>query len=93
MIDGLVLGTLTISNDGHATFVADGADVDKLGHDAIKTYGFTYETQSIMGNLATADVVLTIDGQNDQPLALMCRHLWVKMMLPTHEIAVLLATG
>ncbi len=69
VIDGLVLGTLTISNDGYATFVADGADVDKLGHDAIKTWGFTYETQSSTGNLATADVVLTIDGQNDQPLA------------------------
>ena len=69
VIDGLVLGTLTISNDGYATFVADGADVDKLGHDAIKTWNFTYETQSSTGNLATADVVLTIDGQNDQPLA------------------------
>ena len=69
VIEGLVLGTLTISNDGYATFVADGADVDKLGHDAIKTWNFTYETQSSTGNLATADVVLTIDGQNDQPLA------------------------
>jgi len=69
VIDGLELGTLTISNDGYATFVADGTDVDKLGHDAIKTYGFTYETQSSTGNLATADVVLTIDGQNDQPVA------------------------
>ena len=69
VIEGLVLGTLTISNDGYATFVADGADVDKLGHDAIKTWNFTYETQSSTGNLATADVALTIDGQNDQPLA------------------------
>ena len=69
VIEGLVLGTLTISNDGYATFVADGADVDKLGHDAIKTWNFTYETLSSTGNLATADVALTIDGQNDQPLA------------------------
>ena len=69
VIAGLELGTLTVSDDGYVTFVADGADVDKLGHDAEPTYGFTYETQSSTGNLATADVVLTIDGQNDQPLA------------------------
>ena len=67
--DGLELGTFTISTDGFATFVANGADVDKLGHDAIKTYSFTYETQSLEGNLATADGELTIDGQNDQPVA------------------------
>ncbi len=69
VVDSLVLGTLFISTDGFATFTADGADVDKLGHDAIKTWGFTYETTSSTGNLATADVVLTIDGQNDQPNA------------------------
>ena len=69
ILDGLELGTFTISTDGYATFVANGADVDKLGHDAIKTYSFTYETQSLEGNLATADGVLTIDGQNDQPVA------------------------
>lgn len=69
VIDGLELGTLTVSPDGYATFVADGADVDKLGHDAIKTWAFTYETQATDGSLATADVVLTIDGQNDQPVA------------------------
>lgn len=69
VIDGLELGTLSVSADGYATFVADGADVDKLGHDAIKTWGFTYETQATDGSLATADVELTIDGQNDQPVA------------------------
>ncbi len=69
VIDGLALGTLTVSDDGFATFVADGADVDRLAHDDIKTYSFTYETVSTVGDLATADVVLTIDGQNDQPVA------------------------
>lgn len=68
-IGGLVLGTLFVSDDGFATFTADGADVDKLAHDDIRTWSFTYETQSSEGNLATADVVLTIDGQNDQPIA------------------------
>ncbi|TDK49701.1 VCBS domain-containing protein [Antarcticimicrobium luteum] len=69
VIDGLELGTLTVSDDGYATFVADGADVDKLGHDAIKTWAFTYVTEATDGSLATADVELTIDGQNDQPVA------------------------
>ena len=69
VIDGLVLGTLLVTTDGYATFSADGADVDKLGHDAMPTWSFTYETASSEGNLATADVVLTIDGQNDQPAA------------------------
>ncbi|WP_137703016.1 VCBS domain-containing protein [Marimonas lutisalis] len=68
-VGGLVLGTLFISDDGYATFAADGPDVDKLAHDDIRTWEFTYETQSSAGNLATADVVLTIDGQNDQPIA------------------------
>lgn len=67
--DGLELGTLTVSYDGFASFTADGADVDRLGHDAIKTLDFTYETQSSAGNLATADVTLTVDGVNDQPVA------------------------
>lgn len=68
-IDGLTLGSLFVSVDGFAIFTADGADVDKLAHDDIRTWAFTYETQSTTGNLATADVVLTIDGQNDQPVA------------------------
>ena len=69
VIDGLELGSLSVSRDGFASFVADGADVDKLGHDAIKTLAFTYESQGEDGSLATADVTLTIDGQNDQPIA------------------------
>lgn len=68
-VGGLVLGTLFISDDGFATFSADGADVDKLAHDDIRTWSFTYETQSSAGNLASADAVLTIDGQNDRPIA------------------------
>lgn len=68
-IGGLVLGTLFITSDGFAKFVADGVDVDKLAHDDIRQWSFTYETQSSAGNLATADVVLTIDGQNDRPEA------------------------
>jgi VCBS repeat-containing protein len=68
-IGGLVLGTLFISSDGFATFSADGADVDQLAHDDVRTWSFTYETESSTGSLATADVVLTIDGQNDQPIA------------------------
>ena len=68
-IAGLVLGTVRVSTDGYVTFVADGADIDKLGHDAIETFSFTYETMSPEGNLATADVTLTIDGVNDQPVA------------------------
>jgi len=67
--EGLVLGTLFISDDGFATFNADGADVDKLAHEDIRTWSLTYETQSSAGNLATADAVLTIEGQNDQPIA------------------------
>lgn len=68
-IDGLTLGVLFVSDDGFATFTANGADVDKLAHDDIRTWAFSYETQSSTGNLAVADVVLTIDGQNDQPVA------------------------
>ncbi|WP_417729220.1 hypothetical protein [Roseovarius sp.] len=68
-IGGLVLGTLLVSSDGFAQFIADGADVDKLAHDDVRFWSFTYETVSSTGNLATADVVLTIDGQNDQPNA------------------------
>ncbi|MGM0583906.1 MAG: hypothetical protein ACQEUZ_04585 [Pseudomonadota bacterium] len=68
-IGGLVLGTLFVSDDGVASFAADGPDIDKLAHDDIRTWSFTYETVSTVGDLATADVVLTIDGQNDQPNA------------------------
>ena len=68
-IDGLTLGVLIVSYDGVASFTANGADVDKLAHDDAPTLGFTYETVSAGGNLATADVVLTVDGQNDQPVA------------------------
>ncbi len=66
-IDGLELGTIFVSSDGYATFTANGEGVDELAHDDIRTWGFTYETLSNTGSLATADVVLTIDGQNDQP--------------------------
>ncbi|MDU8913745.1 Ig-like domain-containing protein [Aestuariicoccus sp. MJ-SS9] len=69
IIDGLELGTLFVSDDGFATFTANGADVDKLAHDDIRTWEFTYETVSSVGNLASADALLTIDGQNDQPVA------------------------
>lgn len=69
VIDGLTLGTLFVSSDGFASFSADGPDADKLAHDDIRTWGFTYETQGSDGSLATADVVLTIDGQNDQPVS------------------------
>lgn len=69
VVDGLDLGSLFVSDDGFATFTADGADVDKLAHDDIRTWSFTYETQSNAGNLTTADATLTIDGQNDQPIA------------------------
>ncbi|MGS2745091.1 VCBS domain-containing protein [Halomonas sp. LS-001] len=69
VIDGLELGTLTVSEDGVASFEADGADIDRLGHDAIRTYRFAYQTQSQEGNLASAAVEITIDGQNDQPIA------------------------
>ncbi len=68
-IGDLILGTLFISDDGIARFTADGPDVDRLAHDASPQWAFTYETVSSEGNLATADVVLTIDGQNDQPIA------------------------
>lgn len=67
VIDGLTLGTIFVSHDGYATFTADGEDVDKLAHDDIRTWNFTYETRATNGSLAAADVVLTIDGQNDQP--------------------------
>lgn len=69
VVDGLDLGTLFVSDDGFATFTADGADVDSLAHDDIRTWSFNYETRSNTGSLATADVTLTIDGQNDQPIA------------------------
>ena len=69
VIGGLALGTVMVSADGYVTFVADGGDVDKLGHDAIRTFQFTYETTSADGNRATADVTLTIDGVNDTPVA------------------------
>ena len=68
-IGGLVLGTLFVTSDGFAQYVADGPDVDKLAHDDIRQWSFTYETVSSDGSLATADAVLTIDGQNDQPEA------------------------
>lgn len=69
VIGGLELGTLVVSYDGFASFEANGADVDKLGHDALETWNFTYETVSTAGDLATADVTLSIDGVNDQPVA------------------------
>ncbi len=68
-IGDLILGKLFISNDGMATFTADGTDADRLAHDHSPQWSFTYQTVSSDGNLATADVVLTIDGQNDRPAA------------------------
>ncbi|MEJ6396473.1 VCBS domain-containing protein [Yoonia sp. 208BN28-4] len=68
-IDGLVLGMLFVSDDGIATFSAKGVDVDKLAHDDIRTWAFGYETVSSTGNFAAADALVTIDGQNDQPVA------------------------
>lgn len=68
-IDGLELGTLYVSTDGIASFEANGRDIDKLSHDDIKSWRFTYETISAEGSLATADSVLTIYGKNDQPIA------------------------
>ncbi len=66
-IDGLELGTIFVTSDGYAAFTANGSGVDELAHDDVRTWGFTYETISNAGSLAAADVVLTIDGQNDQP--------------------------
>lgn len=68
VIDALELGTLFVSDDGFATFTANGADVDKLAHDDIRQWSFNYVSQSSLGNTASADVLLTIDGQNDSPV-------------------------
>ena len=67
VIDGKELGTVFVSTDGIATFTANGADVDSMAHDDLAHVEFTYTVQNDEGDIATADVQISIDGVNDQP--------------------------
>lgn len=69
VVDDRVLGTLTVTAAGIATFAADGANIDELGHDAIADYRFSYTSTAPDGSLATADADLSVFGVNDTPIA------------------------
>lgn len=64
-IDGLSLGTMTVSEDGIATFDANGADVDSLAEGEIKKFDIQYTTTSPDGSLATASIEVTLTGVSD----------------------------
>ena len=67
VIDGMELGTLTVAADGTATFVADGADVDRLALNENKIYSFVYTSGDGAGSTALATGQVTINGANDAP--------------------------
>jgi len=69
VVDGRVLGILSVTAAGIAKFDANGANVDELGHDAIAQFMFSYTTTAPDGSLATADVDLSVFGVNDTPVA------------------------
>ncbi|MCB1332837.1 MAG: cadherin-like domain-containing protein [Roseivivax sp.] len=66
-LDGRILGVLTVSAAGIASFSATGADADTLALGETAQLGFTYRTVAADGSMATVDAVLTVIGRNDAP--------------------------
>ncbi|MFY0692613.1 MAG: FG-GAP repeat protein, partial [Paracoccaceae bacterium] len=64
-VDGLVLGKMTVAEDGSATFDANGADVDSLAEGEVKSFEIKYATTSPDGSLATARVQVSVTGVSD----------------------------
>ncbi|WP_217362357.1 VCBS domain-containing protein, partial [Ruegeria arenilitoris] len=71
-VDGLELGTLTISEAGILSFDASGADVDSLAAGESRVIQGSYTTVVIdpsgFESLATAQFQITIEGTNDAPV-------------------------
>ena len=69
VVDGRVLGTLTVTAAGVASFAATGADVDALAVGEQADYSFSYTSTASDGtSFATADADLTVIGLNDVPV-------------------------
>lgn len=68
VVDGRELGVLLVAMDGTATFDANGADVDAIALGETMSFGFGYSSTAVDGAIATADVILTVVGENDRPV-------------------------
>ena len=62
-------GTVTLNSDGSYSYIADQNAADGLaeGQTAIDT--FTYTVSDGRGNIDTAEINITVNGQNDGPIA------------------------
>ena len=62
-------GTLTLNANGSYTYVADQAAADALADGASASDTFTYEVSDGKGGTDTAEIVITVTGTNDAPVA------------------------
>ena len=62
-------GTLTLADDGSYAYVADQAAADALAVGITVTDTFTYTVSDGNGGTDTAEIVITVTGTNDAPVA------------------------
>ena len=62
-------GTLTLNADGSYTYVADQAAADALASGVTATDTFTYTASDGKGGTDAAEIVITVTGTNDLPVA------------------------
>ncbi len=62
-------GTLTLDGDGSYSYVADQSAADALGQGETGTDIYTYTVNDGNGGTDTAELVITINGTNDAPVA------------------------
>ena len=62
-------GTLTLADDGSYTYVADQAAANSLADGDTATDAFTYAISDGNGGTDTAEILITVTGTNDDPIA------------------------